>query len=355
MGINPRAWLLAAKVAGLPVATALLLTACASSGQQHLVSSSGGPSASSGSPSAGAEPGVTSFVCQGTINDTLLQWQDSGGDLSGTYEYSALSGQPPQETVSSNSGNLTGTISGTAITLSIGFSQPLYGTLDGSQLTLNVPQQDGSFQAGTCTQGSLSDWNNAVSLLHSQAGTANNQAAQAQAQASQDQSVSQAQQSLASDVSALQNDASTLNNDTSLAGDIKSMQSDYQAEQKDYQTEQSDSCDSMGGDADTVGGDADAVGGDLDTLNGDITDLQAGGIQSVKNDLSAIQNDLSTLQSLGSTPGTDSSGAVAAGNHALKNAASVISWAQGHGKTINGEAQQLATTAQNYASSHCGG
>jgi hypothetical protein len=46
-------------------------------------------------------------------------------------------------------------------------------------------------------------------------------------------------------------------------------------------------------------------------------------------------------------PGTDSSGAVAAGNQALTTAANAISWAQGQGNTINGEAQQLATTAQN--------
>ena len=53
-------------------------------------------------------------------------------------------------------------------------------------------------------------------------------------------------------------------------------------------------------------------------------------------------------------PGTDSSSAVAAGNQALANAANAISWAQGQGKIIDGEAQQLAATAQNYANSHCG-
>jgi hypothetical protein len=184
------------------------------------------------------------------------------------------------------------------------------------------------------------------------------QAAQASATASaasaQAQNVSQAQQSLASDVSTLQSDSSSLNNDNSLAGDVKSMQTDYATEQADYRTEQADTCDSMGGDAGTVGGDAGTVGGDLGSLNGDVQTLQSGGIQSVKTDISNIQKDLSTLQGLGAPPGTDSSAAVVAGNQALKSAANAISWANQQGNSINSQAQQLASTAQAYASSHCG-
>lgn len=325
----------------------LVLAGCGSS-PLHMTSTA------ASSPDAAAEPGVSTYLCQGADNGTLLQWRDSDGDLSGTYEFAQLSGQAPQEQVSSNSGNLSGTLDGTAITVSIGLSQPLYGTLSGGQLTLNVPQQDGTIQAGTCTQASIGDWNNAVAALDSRASGDNQQANQAQAQASHDQGVSQAQQSLASDVSGLQNDSNSLNNDNSLAGDIKSMQTDYATEQSDYKTEQSDSCDSMGGDADTVGGDSDTVGGDLDTLNGDIGTLQSGGMQGIKADLANVQSDLSALQSLGASPDTSTSPAIAAGNQALKNAANAISWAQGQGKQINGEAQQLTTTAQNYASSHCG-
>jgi hypothetical protein len=79
--------------------------------------------------SAGAEPGVDSYLCSGNTSDELLQWRDSGGYLSGTYQYANLSGQAPAEQVSSNSGNLTGTLSGTAITMSVGLSQDLYGSL----------------------------------------------------------------------------------------------------------------------------------------------------------------------------------------------------------------------------------
>jgi hypothetical protein len=180
--------------------------------------------------------------------------------------------------------------------------------------------------------------------------------ASASAAASQAQTVSNAQSSLANDVSALVSDTATLNNDTSLASDISQMKQDYAQEQSDWQTEQNTACstDQVGGDADTVGGDADTVGGDLDSLNGDVTDLQAGDIKSVQTDLSNVASDLSTLQGLGAAPGTPSSAAVAAGKKALTSAANAISWANGQGQKINAEAQALATTAQNYASSHCG-
>jgi hypothetical protein len=338
------------RLAGVTAALAIPALVACGSGQGHIT----GGTPTETSPSAGAEPGVETYLCSGSGQDTLLQWRGSSGNLSGTYESAQLSGQAPQEQVSSSSGDLSGTLDGSDITLSIGLSQPLYGTLSGGQLTLNVPQSDGSFQAGTCNHSSLSDWNSTVATLDSQAGSDNQAANQQAAQAQHDQQVSQAQQALSNNGSSLQSDSNTLNNDNSLAGDVKSMQQDYATEQSDYRTEQSDSCDSMGGDADTVGGDADTVGGDLDSLNGDIQTLQSGDIQSIKSDLANVANDLNTLKGLRAPPGTNSSSAVAAGNQALTNAANAVSWAQGQGKIINGGAQQLATTAQNNANSHCG-
>jgi len=131
MNVNPGTWPLAGKTLGF-LAGAAVIAAC---GSPLDITSS----ATSAPPTAAAEPGVSTYLCSGSINDTLLQWRDSGGDLSGTYEFAQLSGQPPSEQVSSNSGDLTGTLDGTAITVGIGLSQPLYGTLGSGQLTLNVP------------------------------------------------------------------------------------------------------------------------------------------------------------------------------------------------------------------------
>lgn len=362
---TPLIWPLPAKVAGrIAVAGVAGITACCVVGCSGAAKLTGSSSSASASQAPAAEPGMTIFICQGTTNAMLLQWQDSNGYLSGSYEYSSVNGQAPQEQVSSNSGNLSGTLNGSAISLSIGLQQPLYGTLDGGQLTLNVPQSDGSFQAGTCNAGSLSDWNSAVAALDSQVSSDNNAALQQQAQASSaaaqqqaqqqhDQQVSHAQQSLSSDISALESDASTLNNDTTLAGDISTMKSDYGTEQTDYQTEQSDGCPTAGGDAGTVSGDASTVDGDLSTLHGDIQALQgSSGIAGIQGDITAVNSDVSTLQNLGASPSQAPSGALSAGNKAISSANAAIQWATQQGDAIDGEAHQLATTAQSWASQH---
>ena len=287
----------------------------------------------------------------------FLQWNSANGYLSGTYQDASISGTAPQEQVNTTQGNLGGTTSGSGgITLNIG-TATWYGTIAGSTATLNVPQNDGSIQPVTCTQAGVSDWNSAVAQLNGQVTTDNNTTQQAQASQSaaavQAQQISSAQQSLASDVSSLQSDTSTLNTDTSLAGDVNAMKQDYRTEQTDYQTEQTDyqegGCTQEGGDAGTVGADAGTVGADLGSLQADVSSLQAGDIQSIQTDLSHVKTDLSTLQGLGVTPAVSSATALAGGNQALTNAANAISWAQGQGKTINSEAQALATTAQNWA------
>ena len=92
---------------------------------------------------------------------------------------------------------------------------------------------------------------------------------------------------------------------------------------------------------------------------GYLTDLQASvsyrgaRVEAVKNDLAAVQGEVHTLQGLGTAPGTDYSATVAAGDQALLNAATAISWAQDQGNSINEQAHQLASTAQAYANSHC--
>ena len=255
--------------------------------------------------------------------------------------------------ISGPPGALTGTLNGTAITMSIGLSQDLYGTLSGGQLTLNVPQQNGTIQAVTCRQASIDDWNKAVGVLNSQAGSDNQRASQAQAQASHDQAVSNAQGSLSRDMTSLQSDASSLENDNTLAGDVNTMKQDYQSEQNDWRTEQSDagSC-GVSGDAGAISGDASAIGGDQSALQADIGSLQSNGMAAVKTDISAIGSDVSAIRNLGATPSADPSGAIAAGNKALADARNAINWASNQGNQIVREANSLSNTAQSYANSH---
>jgi hypothetical protein len=117
----------AAVVIVLAVVTAL--AACSGSPAASMAARTGNSLAAGGTPAA--EPGLTTFICTGSTSATLLQWTASNDGLSGTYEYSSIGSQAPQEQVSSNSGSLSGTLNGNTITLDIGFQQSLYGTLDG--------------------------------------------------------------------------------------------------------------------------------------------------------------------------------------------------------------------------------
>jgi hypothetical protein len=322
------------------------------------------PAATSAAPIPATEPGVTTYLCTFSNEDMLLQWSTSNGYLSGAYQDAGISGTAPQEQVNTGQGHLGGTTSSSGgITLNIE-TATWYGSISGSSVTLNVPQDNGSIQPVSCNQATVSDWNNAVGQLEGQVTSdntiafqqqaqASSAAAQQQAQQQQAQQVSNAQQSLSSDISTLESDATTLNNDTTLAGDISTMKSDYGIEQSDYQTEQSASCPTASGDAGTVSADGATVGSDLSTLNSDIQVLKGssdvGGIQS---DIAAVKNDVSTLQNLGASPSKDPSSALAAGNKAISNANAAIGWANQQGSAIDGEAQHLATAALNWASQH---
>ncbi len=178
------------------------------------------------------------------------------------------------------------------------------------------------------------------------------QQATVSASAGQAQQVTSAQQALEKDLTTLQSATSVLTGSKSLTSAVSRLKRDYAQEQADYASEQHDSCPAAAGDATTVVQDSGTVGSDLNTLTGDIENLQVGGIQGVQTAVSTVNSDLSTLRNLHATPAVNPSQAIAAGNTALASAWSSISTAQGQGKTIITEAQQLATTAQNLASQH---
>jgi hypothetical protein len=164
------------------------------------------------------------------------------------------------------------------------------------------------------------------------------------------QDIASAQTKLSNDVGTLNQDAQTLDSDNSLAGDLNSMHSDYGTEQSDYGTEQSDGCPGASGDASAVGGDASAIGGDMSALQGDE--------ESLKNSKSGVQSDISTVQGgaaaitqLGATPATDDGAAIAAGEKALKDTASAISYATRQGGGYLSEANSLSKTAEQWAAS----
>jgi hypothetical protein len=298
---------------------------------------------------ASGSPALISFLCWNGPGDngaTLLQWP-SGSVVSGTYRDASVSGTAPDEQVSTDSGALTGTVSGSNASLDLGGSGEMYGTL-GHDLVLNVPQQDGTIQPVTCKPGTVASWNSALSTLGSQTSTANAQAnAQQQRQDVNDQ-ITQADQQLTSDIATLTQDAQSLDNDKTLAGDIQQMQTDLATEQSDYQTELGDTCDDKSDDAGTVSDDAGSVSDDLSSLQDDEQSLQD---NDVSQDLSAVASDAATVTNLGGIPQPDPTAAIKAGKKAVEDLSAAISWATSEGNSINGQAQQVASEAQ--AAANC--
>jgi hypothetical protein len=303
---------------------------------------------------ASASPGaqLQSYLCwsgPGDSGATLLQWP-GGVTVDGTYRQATVSGTAPDQQVTTSSGALTGTIAGASASLDLDGTSQIYGKL-GTDLVLNVPQQDGTLQPVTCKPGSSAGWNQALADLNSQTNGANTQAAAAQQAQQLQQQVSQAQSSLASDAVTLSQDATSLDTDKTLAGDIQQMRNDLATEQAAYGVVQGDSCSSDYGatietDADTVDSDADTVDSDLDTLQGDIQSLQG---NSVQDDLSAVESDVSALQNLGATPSPNPAAAIKAGKTALQDFSKAVQWANANGNQIDSEAHQIDNEADNLA------
>ena len=174
-----------------------------------------------------------------------------------------------------------------------------------------------------------------------QAGQQQQAQASASAAAATQQQVSGLQSSLQADVSTLAQDAASLDNDNSLATDVQGMKNDVAAEQKDYATVQADDCAGRPGDAGTVDG-ARHRGRRPGHDPGDISSLQS---NSVSSDITKVQGDVSQLKSLGATPATDPTAALAAGHKALKDMASAIAWAQQQSSALDGQAHQIAKAA----------
>jgi hypothetical protein len=299
------------------------------------------------------EPGMTTFICSGLSSATLLQWQDDNGYLSGSYEYSSISGQAPQEQVTPEQGDLTGTLNGNAISLTIGLQEPLYGTLDAGQLTLNIPQADGSFQAGTCDSGSLSDWNSAVAALESQVSSDNNSALQQQAQASQASANAAAEQQAQNDLNTLE--GLSLSSDLSkLSGDLTQTSNDLAAEK----TAAAAGPNADGGDCYNLTANVDYDAQEnveydaQENFGYDLQENLVSDISSGRQDISALQSDLSNLQGMDLQAPSGAQSAITA---AQSEIASAISTANADISQENGYVTQAYEVADSIATGSCAG
>jgi len=361
--MNPLSWPLWAKI----TATAILGLGLAG-GVTYAVTSGPGsfPAASPGIPRQPAAPLSTpSPAAPSGLSAGCQMGEDDGSGFTAVSQQNVSGDEPAYQVTIGNNTARAVTLVGFAVTFSAYGSQVWTDSPTVNNSVLVEPGETWTFPT-TLGTSSFPQVSNAtylemtctVTSAVTPSGTITPSSAISEPDGNQvghTQSVQQAQGQGQDDLNQLGSDTTSLNTDNSLASAVSQMKQDYQTEQAEYQTEKSDGCPAASGDAGAVSGDASAVGGDLSALNGAVTYLQQNEVAAVTGDLTAVQNDLGLLASLDAQPAVSTSAAQSAGKQALASAASAISWAQGQGNTINGEAQALSTTAANYASNEgCG-
>jgi len=124
----------------------------------------------------GTGGGLGSFVGSGAHAVILLQWTRSGSHLTGQLREAMLAGAGLEQ-VSDRSALLTGTISGSRVTLSIGRGlgslRHITGTLNGTEFDLRYRAEDGGVLDIPMHHGGGSVFDQAVGNLESQAILAN--------------------------------------------------------------------------------------------------------------------------------------------------------------------------------------
>lgn len=209
----------------LATATGLILFGCSRPSEHAATSEPANPP---------VETSQTTFICTDANAAELLQWSENHGTLTGTFTDSRISGSAPNETVSSDNAAMSGTLSGSSITLNVSVlltTKPLSGTVTASTLTLNVPQSDGSLQPAACHAATLQQWNELVAQLGNQADAANQAARQQQEQASTDAANARAEQDGQDALAVIQKFSLTADL-TRLANDVKQTNTDLAAEKK---------------------------------------------------------------------------------------------------------------------------
>lgn len=230
-----------------------------------------------------------------------IQWTGIGGTLSGTMQVDALSGIPPNESVSTDTEQISAQINGTQADVNLGDAGEVLGTFSGEILKLNIPQQDGTLEALTFNPATSADFNNAVASIQSRVQSDNETGSMVQQAESERAAIDKAGAAAQQDIQNLASDRSDIVTEVddlpNALGDEKSqLAATASAEAKVIQearsgADQSQVC----SDADGVASDADGVYSDGDGVSSDADGVK-GALSSAQSDIAATGHDLQSLK-----------------------------------------------------------
>jgi hypothetical protein len=300
----------------------------------------------------------------------FLQFITQGSSLSGTLDETYFTDDSDSKTASIHL-TLTGTEQGGQVTLTLSGgglfgTGTLSGTTDGSDLSLEIPEADGTLQTYTFTPSTVTAYNKAVQGLQADVASAQASQAAASAQASAAAQQAQLDNAVYSANNQVEGDLTSLANlgpiDTSVfTTDLKTQQNDLAAMRQDEASTRNDQGGSSAqcSDADGVQSDADGIQSDADGVQSDADGIQ-GAIGQVKVAISTLNNDFAALQAAEQNdPGY--SGPVVTQDQVNSAAAAgqkVIATATQAADQAVQQAQSVATSAANEAAAfvkqYCG-
>lgn len=139
-----------------------------------------------------------------------IQWTDNHGVLDGTAQVVLTQGTPPDASTTNKTLSVSGTINGTALSVSFDSTPDTFGTIRGDTFTLEFPQSTGGLVATTFHATDTATFNAAVAKLQAQVSRTNEAVTAAQDRANSEQAIDSDAQTVASDLTTLSQDGATL-------------------------------------------------------------------------------------------------------------------------------------------------
>ena len=313
--------------------------------------------AAAGCGGSDASPGPASYLAESGSKVAFIQWRAApGGHLHGTITEGSVGGSGSAQRLSVTSAPFTGTMTHNSVNLT--FAVPYFlrahaqGRINGSVLTMVLPQSDGTVKHANLSQSDQAGFNHAISALRTRIRHASVVAANQQASRSRQSAHGQAEQSTQSSLNTL-DEQSSIANGGRLAGDVARLAALIQVAQSHLVKEKQDAS----GDnkycsaAFTVTGDSEAVGGALAHTQGAVSALTAD-VSAVRQNVAATSADLRHLSKSGLPAPSQATKVIARANSSLKQA---IVTANSYIDQINAIEVRARTLADNMAIRKCSG
>jgi len=267
-----------------------------------------------------------------------------------------MGGSGSAQTLSVNSAPFTGTMAGNSVRLT--FAVPYFlrahahGRLNGSDLTMMVPQSDGTARQATFSQSDKAGYDHAIARLHARIRHAAILSAKQQASSQRQPAHAQVEQSTQRTLNALDSE-SGLAVGGKLAAGLAGLADTVQAARSHLAREKLDAsgANKYCSAALTVTGDSEAVGGALQHAQGAILSLMPD-ITAVRHDIATTAANLRHLRRSGLPVPSRASDVIATANSRLRQA---IVTANVFIDQVNAIAVRAITLSDNMAVRRCSG